>query len=71
MSKVAKGLHCNHCDTTIVSKWRHNFVTCNCEDRENFIFVDGGFDYFRFGWGSNASFTEVEVMVEDEKEELS
>lgn len=64
MSETRKGLHCNHCGTTIVSMHRHDFVWCKCEDKDKSIYVDGGFDYFRYGWGNNAAFTEVTVPLD-------
>ena len=67
MSETVKGLHCNHCDTTIVSMHRHDWVKCKCDDDDKFIFVDGGRDYFRCGWSSAASFTEVDVPLDKEE----
>lgn len=36
---------CVHCGDEIESRHRHDFVRCNCGQS----FVDGGFDYTRFG----------------------
>lgn len=54
---MRKGLRCNKCDTTIVSRSVHDFRSCKCKD----ISVDGGSDYFRYGWSEGADFEEVEV----------
>lgn len=43
------GLHCNGCGDDIYSNSRHDFVQCSCSG----IFVDGGFDYMR--WGKDAN----------------
>lgn len=64
-----KGLHCLTCDTVIVSRHRHDFVVCRCEQTgdpktETYIFVDGGSDYKRYGAGMAARFTEGEVPDE-------
>jgi hypothetical protein len=49
-------VHCLNCDTIIFSRSRHDFVRCNCEDEQDGIFVDGGSDYFRMGFGKNADY---------------
>lgn len=36
---------CANCGEIITSKHRHDFVVCSCES----IFIDGGFDYCRYG----------------------
>lgn len=60
------GVHCNTCDTTIVSRHRHDYVLCECEPTgdpttETWCFVDGGTDYLRYGAANAASFAVVEV----------
>lgn len=42
-----KGLECPLCHDRIFSNSRHDFVSCKCSE----IFIDGGFDYMR--WGTN------------------
>jgi hypothetical protein len=37
---------CLNCNTVLVSRHRHDFVKCPCN---NETFLDGGFDYVRFG----------------------
>ena len=39
------GIHCPKCGEDIYSNSRHDFVSCQCGE----VFVDGGFDYLRFG----------------------
>ena len=36
---------CGLCGDIIESKYRHDFVSCLCDN----IFIDGGLDYFRAG----------------------
>ncbi len=42
-------LRCLTCGDTIYSRAHYDFHRCSCGD----IFVDGGFDYLRAGWGKN------------------
>lgn len=37
---------CLMCNTVLVSKYRHDYVSCNCD---NGTFVDGGNSYVRLG----------------------
>lgn len=61
---VRNALRCLTCDIVIESKHRHDFVYCNCEpDSETRIFVDGGLDYVRYGYGKNAL---LEILTEYE-----
>lgn len=53
-------VHCLNCDTVVQSRHRHDYSPCNCEDEQDGVFVDGGFDYFRMGWGKNARFAMLE-----------
>lgn len=63
---IRNALRCLTCDTIIESKHRHDFVQCNCEpDSETRIFVDGGLDYVRYGYGKNAL---LEILTEYEYE---
>ncbi|CAI8803547.1 MULTISPECIES: DUF7695 domain-containing protein [Bacillus cereus group] len=40
-------LRCKKCNDIIESKHRHDFNLCKCKA----IFIDGGKDYQRCGWG--------------------
>ncbi|MBB6447061.1 DUF7695 domain-containing protein [Bacillus benzoevorans] len=40
-------IRCKKCDEVIESKHEHDFRLCSCGS----IFIDGGTDYQRFGWG--------------------
>jgi len=42
---LRNSLRCMRCDTEIISRHKHDFVCCNCE--ENGICVDGGITYQR------------------------
>ena len=44
-------IKCARCESVIMSRSRHDFVKCQCEE----IFVDGGKDYFRYGSMSDNS----------------
>jgi hypothetical protein len=64
-SNPHQGLHCLTCDTTIFSEHRHDFKYCKCpkntgSDRDTAVFVDGGKDYFRIGFGSVAAYEVVD-----------
>ena len=48
-------VRCLCCGKILVSKHRHDFVQCNCE---NETFVDGGNDYMRAG-GMDLALIEV------------
>jgi hypothetical protein len=51
---VAK-VKCITCDTFIESVHRHDFKWCNCpHDSDTRIFIDGGNDYIRMGFGDKA-----------------
>lgn len=41
------GIQCPRCEEKIWSRHRHDFRYCICE----YCYVDGGFDYLRYGWG--------------------
>ena len=45
MNKIKAEIACSNCGEIITSKHRHDFVVCAC----NSIFIDGGFDYCRYG----------------------
>lgn len=42
---MGKKLKCKNCGSIIESKYRHDFVWCECKS----IYVDGGNDYTKFG----------------------
>lgn len=51
---------CGNCGDVIESTSRHDFKRCSCGQ----MFVDGGKDYLRRGYGS-AGFTELTTYEED------
>lgn len=53
-------VQCLNCYAVIQSRHRHDYSPCDCEDEQDGVFVDGGFDYFRMGWGKNARFAMLE-----------
>lgn len=52
---------CLSCNTVLVSKHRHDYVSCNCDNR---TFVDGGNSYVRLG---GMDLTLVEDLAEYEE----
>lgn len=42
-------VRCKKCNDIIESKHTHDFKVCRC----GAIFIDGGNDYQRYGWGIN------------------
>lgn len=40
---------CKKCNDIIESKHEHDFKRCSCGS----IFIDGGTDYQKYGWGLN------------------
>jgi hypothetical protein len=60
-------VRCLKCGSIIVSRYRHDFVWCACQN----IFVDGGEDYLRRGGpgiddNSYEELTELPLSVEDD-----
>lgn len=50
-------LICLTCMTEIQSQSRHDFVTCKCKHDSTRVFIDGGGDYERVGFGNKAKWT--------------
>ena len=60
-------LKCKKCSDTIFSRAQHDFHYCSC----GATFVDGGFEYIRYGWEPDVGRPEeVEIEVEATKAEL-
>lgn len=52
MQKILKNkIRCNYCGDVIESKYTHDFQQCKCGK----VFVDGGKDYLRRGYPSDAT----------------
>jgi len=57
---TANAAKCLTCGTIVWSTHRHDWQACECPDgydnpsESTRIFVDGGDDYRRFGWGAKA-----------------
>ena len=64
MKKIIKNaIKCNHCGDIIVSKDRHDFVSCKC----GCCSVNGGNDYLRRGFiNSKEDFTEMSEFEYEE-----
>lgn len=54
-------VECNKCGDVIVSKHRHDYVTCKCEA----VSVDGGMEYLR-RIGHPSHFTERSIMMDND-----
>lgn len=52
-------VQCHDCGDIVVSKHRHDWVQCSCEN----VFTDGGFDYQRIGYMSDR-FTAITTLAE-------
>lgn len=52
---VLNSIRCNHCGDVIVSRSRHNYVTCGCGKCS----VDGGNEYLRRCAASPDDYTEL------------
>lgn len=60
------GIKCPVCKTVLFSRARHDFRQCDCI---NETFVDGGFDYLRYGY-KDLPPTSIEIELDVTKEEL-
>ncbi len=60
--KVGPKIRCLRCKTVIQSKYRHDFVSCDCPSWEKGkIAVDGGGDYLKISEGRFAEWEYVDV----------
>ena len=55
MDRQVNAIRCKKCDTILISKHRHDYQSCDCENQ---TFVDGGQDYCRYG-GIDLLYVEV------------
>lgn len=61
MNETKTAIRCKMCNTVLISKHRHDFQQCNCQNR---TFVDGGSDYLRYG-GADINYIEILNDYED------
>lgn len=54
MTKYPGCVKCLLCKKILISEFRHDFVECGCPNQ---TFVDGGYDYIRYG-GKNIDLVE-------------
>ena len=59
-SLTQTGIRCPKCSEDIYSNSRHDFVSCKCGE----VFVDGGFDYLRFGGADLSTIEQVTREVD-------
>ena len=53
-------LQCLECETIVMSLQRHSMVYCGCE---NYVSVDGGFDYFKAGAKDISKIKSLKVKI--------
>ena len=53
-------LQCLHCQKILISRHRHDFVVCDCQDEDQQIAVDGGSAYRRRAFGTHARWREAD-----------
>lgn len=73
MSEIIKrnSARCKNCGDEIISKHRHDFVTCSCFKNEianKGIYIDGGNDYLRRG-GCLENIQDTSIVIGIEIEE--
>lgn len=62
---------CLNCGDIVESKFRHDFVTCQCYDENNpshGIYVDGGKNYLRHGWCNADEFVDLSEVISDSED---
>lgn len=59
-------VRCPRCGDTIYSRAQHDFHYCSC----GYVFIDGGFEYSRFGAKSLDNIDQLEIDVKTTKENL-
>lgn len=59
-------LRCPKCGDIIYSRAQHDFHYCSCK----YMFIDGGFEYSRFGAESLDNIDQLEIDVKATKEDL-
>lgn len=55
-------IRCNKCGDEPFSKHRHDYVKCKC----GAVAVDGGMDYLRRAYETDATYTELSYSLDDE-----
>jgi len=64
MMLLRNSVHCNHCNTTLVSRHRHDFVGCKCKESNEQVFIHGGLDYGRLLSGPESDFVNLSIWDE-------
>lgn len=59
-------VRCPRCGDIIYSRAQHDFHYCSC----GYVFIDGGFEYSRFGAKSLDNIDQLEIDVKATKEDL-
>lgn len=63
---LINGVHCLVCHTDVVSRHVHDFRWCACPGDPyggggSQVFVDGGLEYARRGWGAKSHFRDLQT----------
>lgn len=61
-----KALHCHKCKSTIYSRARHDYRSCECGN----ISADGGFDYGRYSFVTPGTYSHIEIKANVTKQDL-
>jgi hypothetical protein len=61
MELILNRVHCNHCNTTITSRHRHDFIGCDCIEEDKKIFIDGGLEDGRLLFGLNSDYDHLSI----------
>jgi hypothetical protein len=60
---IIHGIICPKCKDFIFSRAGHDFHQCSCGD----VFIDGGFDYMRYGGMEGLVLKEIELDVTEKE----
>lgn len=62
---VYNAVKCHECEKTIVSRYRHDYITCGCP---NGAMVDGGLEYARYGAMDMSKIDVMHIYADDDFE---
>lgn len=61
---LLNSIQCNNCRDILISKHRHDFVSCSCIGHKR-ISLDGGLDYIKLTYGSQGSYRNICIYSEN------
>lgn len=59
---IRNEIKCNHCKQVIISRNRHDYITCECGK----VSVDGGIDYLKRN-GNKEDYTDLSLVLENNR----